>query len=92
MLLPQAILRSKAFLCLLLTRLLLCFMSLLLPQLGAAQPAPYRNLVMRGGGIRGIAYGGAPQELERRGVRAEKEERVESGRAGVRAFCGSGQN
>jgi NTE family protein len=53
-----------------LTRLLLCFMSLLMPQLGAAQPAPYRNLVMRGGGIRGIAYGGALQELEQRGVLA----------------------
>ena len=35
-------------------------------------PAPaaprYRNLVMEGGGIRGIAYGGALQELEQRGV------------------------
>ena len=37
-----------------------------------AQPtvSPYRNLVMEGGGIRGIAYGGALQELEQRGVLA----------------------
>ncbi|WP_188811537.1 patatin-like phospholipase family protein [Hymenobacter cavernae] len=33
-------------------------------------PSPYRNLVMEGGGIRGIAYGGALQELEKRGVLA----------------------
>ncbi|WP_201984135.1 patatin-like phospholipase family protein [Hymenobacter rubidus] len=34
-----------------------------------AQAAPrYRNLVMEGGGIRGIAYGGALLELEQRGV------------------------
>ncbi|WP_319805295.1 patatin-like phospholipase family protein [Hymenobacter latericus] len=32
-----------------------------------AQPT-YRNLVMEGGGIRGIAYGGALQELEHQGV------------------------
>ena len=31
-------------------------------------PPPYRNLVMEGGGIRGIAYGGALLELEQRGV------------------------
>ncbi|MEJ7662608.1 MAG: hypothetical protein WKG07_25115 [Hymenobacter sp.] len=30
----------------------------------------YRNLVLEGGGIRGIAYGGALQELESRGVLA----------------------
>jgi len=30
----------------------------------------YRNLVMEGGGIRGIAYGGALEELEKRGVLA----------------------
>ncbi|QIX61250.1 patatin-like phospholipase family protein [Hymenobacter sp. BT18] len=35
----------------------------------AARPV-YRNLVMEGGGIRGIAYGGALQELESRGVLA----------------------
>ncbi|MFD2721864.1 patatin-like phospholipase family protein [Hymenobacter monticola] len=35
-----------------------------------AQTPPYRNLVMEGGGIRGIAYGGALQELEQRGVLA----------------------
>ncbi|MCB2378375.1 patatin-like phospholipase family protein [Hymenobacter sp. BT635] len=38
----------------------------------AQTPAPviYRNLVMEGGGIRGIAYGGALQELDRQGVLA----------------------
>ena len=38
-----------------------------------AQPAArpvYRNLVMEGGGIRGVAYGGALEELERQGVLA----------------------
>lgn len=39
-------------------------------QAPAASPAPYRNLVLEGGGIRGIAYGGALQELESRGVLA----------------------
>jgi len=53
-----------------LTRILLCLMSLLLPGSGFAQIPVYRNLVLRGGGIRGIAYGGALQELERRGVLA----------------------
>ncbi|WP_167855144.1 patatin-like phospholipase family protein [Hymenobacter wooponensis] len=35
-----------------------------------AQPTPpvYRNLVMEGGGIRGIAYGGALAELDKQGV------------------------
>ena len=33
-------------------------------------PPAYRNLVLEGGGIRGIAYGGALQELESRGVLA----------------------
>ncbi|SET91837.1 patatin-like phospholipase family protein [Hymenobacter actinosclerus] len=32
-----------------------------------ARPPVYRNLVMEGGGIRGIAYGGALAELERQG-------------------------
>lgn len=31
-------------------------------------PAPYRNLVMEGGGIRGVAYGGALDELDKQGV------------------------
>ena len=48
-----------------LTRILLCLMALL-----TAPPAPYRNLLMKGGGIRGIAYGGALLELEQRGVLA----------------------
>ncbi|MFD1873900.1 patatin-like phospholipase family protein [Hymenobacter bucti] len=35
----------------------------------AQAPAlPYRNLLMKRGGIRGIAYGGALQELEKQGV------------------------
>ncbi len=36
----------------------------------APTPLPYRNLILKGGGIRGIAYGGALQELESRGVLA----------------------
>ncbi|QNH62555.1 patatin-like phospholipase family protein [Hymenobacter sediminicola] len=51
------------------------FLSLQLAVKGTAQPASatppvYRNLVMEGGGIRGIAYGGALAELEQRGVLA----------------------
>jgi NTE family protein len=34
----------------------------------AQQPAAYRNLVMEGGGIRGIAYGGALDELDKQGI------------------------
>ncbi|OUJ76333.1 hypothetical protein BXP70_01370 [Hymenobacter crusticola] len=41
-----------------------------LPVQAQSVPRPYRNLVMEGGGIRGIAYGGALQELEKRGVLA----------------------
>ena len=34
-----------------------------------AQEVPrYRNLVMEGGGVRGIAYGGALQELQAQGI------------------------
>lgn len=33
-----------------------------------AQSPPYRNLVLEGGGIRGLAYGGALAELERRDI------------------------
>ncbi|WP_180754390.1 patatin-like phospholipase family protein [Hymenobacter sp. DG01] len=45
------------------------FISLLVSaQAQAPTPVVYRNLVMEGGGIRGIAYGGALQELEQRGV------------------------
>ncbi|MBC6606015.1 patatin-like phospholipase family protein [Hymenobacter sp. BT188] len=36
----------------------------------SAAPVTYRNLVMEGGGIRGIAYGGALAELEKQGVLA----------------------
>ena len=39
----------------------------------APTPPPYRNLILKGGGIRGIAYGGALQELEGRGVLASIE-------------------
>ncbi|WP_375416814.1 patatin-like phospholipase family protein [uncultured Hymenobacter sp.] len=45
-------------------------------------PSPYRNLVLEGGGIRGIAYGGALQELERQGV-LPKIERVGGTSAGA---------
>ena len=54
-----------------------CLRFCVLPGLGATTaraqapvPPPYRNLVMEGGGIRGIAYGGALLELEQRGVLA----------------------
>jgi NTE family protein len=45
-------------------------LSAILLTAGAQTPTPprYRNLVMEGGGIRGIAYGGALQELEQQGV------------------------
>jgi NTE family protein len=36
----------------------------------AAQASSYRNLIMDGGGIRGIAYGGALQEIEKQDVLA----------------------
>ncbi|WP_400193125.1 patatin-like phospholipase family protein [Hymenobacter sp. B81] len=50
---------------------LLLLWGLLAGRAAAQAPAPtYRNLVMEGGGIRGIAYGGALQELEARGVLA----------------------
>lgn len=54
-----------------LTRCLLgLWLLLFMPIGGHGQPsAPiYRNLVMEGGGIRGIAYGGALAELEKQGV------------------------
>ena len=41
---------------------------LLLSFMGFAQQKVYRNLVMEGGGIKGVAYGGALIELESRGV------------------------
>ena len=52
-------------------RLLLLLLSLS-PAAQAQAPTPpaYRNLILKGGGIRGIAYGGALQELESRGVLA----------------------
>ncbi|MCP9768640.1 patatin [Lacihabitans sp. LS3-19] len=37
-------------------------------QLPAQQKTVYRNLVMEGGGIKGIAYGGALVELEKNGI------------------------
>ena len=49
---------------------LLVFTAYVQPAAPAARPI-YRNLVMEGGGIRGIAYGGALEELERQGVLAE---------------------
>ncbi|WP_167855416.1 patatin-like phospholipase family protein [Hymenobacter fodinae] len=47
----------------------LCFwVSSTSPLLAQPTPPVYRNLVMEGGGIRGIAYGGALAELEKQGV------------------------
>ncbi|WP_311136407.1 patatin-like phospholipase family protein [Hymenobacter aerilatus] len=46
------------------------FLLLLARPLLAQPTAPYRNLVMEGGGICGIAYGGALQVLEEQGVLA----------------------
>jgi NTE family protein len=48
--------------------LLTLLMLLSSPPPARAQTPPYRNLIMKGGGIRGIAYGGALQELEKQGV------------------------
>ena len=59
---------------LLLPRVLLGLLLLAARYPARAQPAArpvYRNLVMEGGGIRGIAYGGALAELEKQGVLAE---------------------
>ncbi|GAA4360830.1 hypothetical protein GCM10023185_27580 [Hymenobacter saemangeumensis] len=50
------------------------FIGLIVVSAGAARaqaPPRYRNLVMEGGGVRGIAYGGALQELEKQGVLAQ---------------------
>ena len=55
------------------TRFRLLFLLLSISPATRAQvptPPAYRNLVLEGGGIRGIAYGGALQELESRGVLA----------------------
>src|SRR5574340_714766 len=47
--------------------LLFCF--LFLPSLAIAQEKyEYKNLVMEGGGIRGVAYSGALEMLEKKGV------------------------
>ena len=43
------------------------------PAAALPAPPPYRNLVMEGGGIRGIAYGGALLELAQQGVLARIE-------------------
>ena len=43
------------------------------PTLAQAQAPRYRNLVMEGGGVRGIAYGGALQELQAQGILAHIE-------------------
>lgn len=46
--------------------ILFLFFSLLAPATSSGQK--FRNLVMEGGGVKGIAYGGALQELEDKGV------------------------
>jgi len=48
--------------------ILLCIIFLLLKVPVFSQPAAYKNLVLEGGGIRGIAYGGALTELEERNI------------------------
>ncbi|WP_040396742.1 patatin-like phospholipase family protein [Cesiribacter andamanensis] len=49
----------------------LCISFILLALWGNAQPAtPYKNLVFEGAGIRGLAYGGAIEVLEEKGVLA----------------------
>jgi len=53
---------------LLLTLVLFCWAFGLALHAQPAQRPPYRNLVMEGGGIRGIAYGGALLELEQQGI------------------------
>lgn len=50
-------------------KIVLLFLFTLVIQFAYAQNLPvYRNLVMEGGGIKGIAYGGAMEVLEERGV------------------------
>ena len=56
-------------------------LALLLCVLGNAQPI-YKNLVMEGGGVRGLAYAGALEVLEQKGV-LEKIENVGGSSAGA---------
>ncbi len=44
------------------------FILLLLPSLGFAQQHEYKNLVLEGGGIRGLAYAGVFSVLEEKGI------------------------
>jgi NTE family protein len=44
------------------------FLTLLIFKTSISQKTTYRNLVMEGGGIKGIAYGGALLELEKKGI------------------------
>ncbi|MDX5348792.1 MAG: patatin-like phospholipase family protein [Hymenobacteraceae bacterium] len=70
-------------------RLTLLFLVLVLLLSGnlLAQDAPvYRNLVLEGGGIRGVAYGGALEELEKRNV-LQQIERVGGTSAGAIQAC-----
>ena len=50
--------------------LVFCYSVTCVAQGQKTSPVTYRNLVMEGGGIRGIAYGGALAELEKQGVLA----------------------
>ena len=47
---------------------LLILALLIFSQIGQAQQIHYKNLVMEGGGIKGIAYGGALAALEEKGI------------------------
>ncbi|AFK02623.1 Patatin [Emticicia oligotrophica DSM 17448] len=51
-----------------------------------AQQKVYRNLIMEGGGIKGVAYGGALKELESRGV-LQQIQRVGGTSAGAIQAC-----
>src|SRR5688572_31966980 len=52
--------------------ILLFAVNFILQKQGYCQQKPaYRNLVMEGGGVRGIAYGGALTELQKQGVLSE---------------------
>lgn len=50
------------------SKVFLLFGSIFLSQLVFSQQRTYRNLVLEGGGIKGVAYGGALFELENRGI------------------------
>ncbi|MEP6948960.1 MAG: patatin-like phospholipase family protein [Ginsengibacter sp.] len=55
----------------------------LLPVILFAQPGyPYKNLALEGGGVRGLAYAGAPEVLEQKDI-LKNVERVAGSSAGA---------